>query len=238
MQHVPECRKLAPSSHEAQLSWCNVCASKDVRVWSGRPSGVIASEATMATTKATKQATSKSATAKKSSGGKAYEKTSRCWPGYVPVPGKSEHEEGSCRPETAGKNGGKSVDRETARNKQIGLGGKRAEQARGKSPSAPERKTVSKAAKSHRGPTSAGTRAGGGSAAKKTAGRRPAAKKSAAAKSAPTASAARAKSQDTVVAASVAIAIREAVRRRRALRPVPDQSRSESFPRPEDSPQR
>ena len=24
--------------------------------------------------------------------------TNRCWPGYVPVPGKEEHEQGSCRP--------------------------------------------------------------------------------------------------------------------------------------------
>ena len=95
----------------------------------------------------TKKAASKSAKGSKGAGGEAYEKTSRCWPGYVPVPGKGEHEEGSCRKEPASKNGGEEVDRETARKKQISLGGKRAEQAKGKSPDAAERKSVSKAAK-------------------------------------------------------------------------------------------
>ena len=27
----------------------------------------------------------------------------RCWPGYEPVPGKSEHEQGSCRPKAESK---------------------------------------------------------------------------------------------------------------------------------------
>lgn len=70
--------------------------------------------------------------AKKSS--KRYTKSSRCWPGYEPVPGKSEHEEGSCRKKTASRNGGKEVSRETARKKQISLGGKRAAQTRAKAP--------------------------------------------------------------------------------------------------------
>jgi hypothetical protein len=43
---------------------------------------------------------------------KAEKKTSRCWPGYEPVPGKSEHAEGSCR-------------KKPARKKQIARGGKR-----------------------------------------------------------------------------------------------------------------
>lgn len=30
-------------------------------------------------------------------------KTSRCWPGYEPVPGKAEHEQGSCRPKAKSK---------------------------------------------------------------------------------------------------------------------------------------
>jgi hypothetical protein len=60
---------------------------------------------------------------------KAYTKSSRCWPGYEPVPGKTEHEEGSCRKKPANRNGGKAVGRETARRKQIALGGKRAAQA-------------------------------------------------------------------------------------------------------------
>ena len=61
---------------------------------------------------------------------KANTKTSRCWPGYEPVPGKSEHEEGSCRKKPASRNGGKPVSREKSRKKQIALGGKRAQQAK------------------------------------------------------------------------------------------------------------
>lgn len=95
-----------------------------------------------------KKSTSSKGSGGKGANGKAYEKNSRCWPGYVPVPGKGEHEEGSCRKEPASKNGGMEVDRETARKKQISMGGKRAEQAKGKSPDAAERKSVSKAAKS------------------------------------------------------------------------------------------
>jgi hypothetical protein len=64
------------------------------------------------------------------SSGKAYAKTSRCWPGYEPVKGKSEHDEGSCRKLPASRNGGVEPKRETAREKQISLGGKRARQAR------------------------------------------------------------------------------------------------------------
>ena len=75
--------------------------------------------------------------AKKS--GKSYTKTSRCWPGYEPVSGKSEHEEGSCRKKPASKNGGQPVSRETARKQQIARGGKRAAQARAKSPLAKQR---------------------------------------------------------------------------------------------------
>ena len=75
---------------------------------------------------------------------KAKSKTSRCWPGFEPVPGKSEHEEGSCRKKPASRNGGKPVSREKSRKKQVSLGGKRAEQAKAKSPSAKERKSVSK----------------------------------------------------------------------------------------------
>jgi hypothetical protein len=84
--------------------------------------------------------------AKPKASGKAYAKTSRCWPGYEPVPGKSEHQEGSCRKKPASRNGGKQVDRETARKKQIAQGGRRAKQARSKSPSARERAAARKAA--------------------------------------------------------------------------------------------
>ena len=72
--------------------------------------------------------------------GKTYVKSSRCWPGYEPVPSKGEHEEGSCRKKPASRNGGKEVDREIARKKQISIGGNRAEQAKGKSPDPDERK--------------------------------------------------------------------------------------------------
>ncbi len=80
----------------------------------------------------------------KKSDGKADTKTSRCWPGFEPVPGKSEHEEGSCRKKPASRNGGKEPDRETSRKKQIALGGKRAEQAKSKSPKKSERTAAKK----------------------------------------------------------------------------------------------
>lgn len=113
----------------------------------------------------------------KGASGKPYAKNSRCWPGYVPVPGKGEHEEGSCRKEPASNNGGKEVDRETARKKQISMGGKRAEQAKGKSPDPKERKTVSKAAKEKK---SAAKRTPAKSAAKKAPAKKAPAKKKAA----------------------------------------------------------
>jgi hypothetical protein len=75
---------------------------------------------------------------------KSYTKSSRCWPGYEPVPGKSEHEDGSCRKKPASRNDGEEVSREKARKKQISLGGKRAQQAQAKSPNAKERRSVSK----------------------------------------------------------------------------------------------
>ena len=33
----------------------------------------------------------------------AAKKTDRCWPGYEPVPGKQQHEQGSCRKKAASK---------------------------------------------------------------------------------------------------------------------------------------
>jgi hypothetical protein len=85
--------------------------------------------------------------ATKKSSSKSDEKTSRCWPGFEPVPGKGEHEQGSCRKKPASRNGGKEVDRETSRKKQVAAGGKRGEQAKSKSPNAAERRSVSKTAK-------------------------------------------------------------------------------------------
>jgi hypothetical protein len=75
---------------------------------------------------------------------KPYAKSSRCWPGYEPVPGKSEHDEGSCRKKPASRNAGQKVSREKARKQQISLGGERAKQAKAKSRSAAERRSVSK----------------------------------------------------------------------------------------------
>jgi hypothetical protein len=67
------------------------------------------------------------------------------------MPGKTEHEEGSCRKKPASRNGGEAVDRETSRKKQIKRGGVRAEQAHMKSPKASERKAHSKAARNGTG---------------------------------------------------------------------------------------
>jgi hypothetical protein len=78
---------------------------------------------------------------------KSNTKTSRCWPGYEPVPGKREHEEGSCRKKPASRNGGKPVSREQSRKKQIALGSRRAKQAKSKSPNAGERRSASKTKK-------------------------------------------------------------------------------------------
>ncbi|WP_150132960.1 hypothetical protein [Acidisarcina polymorpha] len=78
------------------------------------------------------------------SNSKAYSKTSRCWPGYEPVPGKAEHEEGSCRKKPASRNGGVEPDREVARKEQIARGGERAQQAKSKSPQRSERAAASK----------------------------------------------------------------------------------------------
>jgi hypothetical protein len=34
---------------------------------------------------------------------KSKSKTTRCWPGYEPVPGKPQHSQGSCRPKSKSK---------------------------------------------------------------------------------------------------------------------------------------
>ena len=138
----------------------------------------------MATTKSSSNSTASKSSGGKAASGKSYEKSSRCWPGYEPVPGKAEHEQGSCKPKAASKNGGKQVDRETARKKQVSMGGKRAEQAKGKSPNAAERKTVSKAATAHRATKSAGKAGSSGSSGSKTKVSAPRAKASAGRKTA------------------------------------------------------
>ena len=103
----------------------------------------------------------------------SYTKTSRCWPGYEPVPGKQEHEEHSCRKKPKSRNGGKEVDRETARKKQMASGGERARQAKASSPDPAERRSVSKTTKT----------AGKKTAAKKSGATKTGAKKAATKKS-------------------------------------------------------
>jgi hypothetical protein len=43
----------------------------------------------------------------------------RCWPGYEPVPGKSEHEQGSCRPKAESKMSGGEKSFRAKRKKQL-----------------------------------------------------------------------------------------------------------------------
>jgi hypothetical protein len=47
------------------------------------------------------------------------EKKDRCWPGYAPVKGKSEHEQGSCRPKAEAKMTPTESKFRTARRKQL-----------------------------------------------------------------------------------------------------------------------
>lgn len=55
-------------------------------------------------------ATKKAASAKK---------TSRCWPGYEPVPGKQEHEQGSCKKKAASKSSPSEKKFQAKRTKQV-----------------------------------------------------------------------------------------------------------------------
>jgi hypothetical protein len=64
--------------------------------------------------------------------GESYTKTSRCWPGYEPVPGKSEHEEHSCR--------------KKSKKKQAALGGERGRKAKAAGPQSTAQKTAAKKA--------------------------------------------------------------------------------------------
>lgn len=43
----------------------------------------------------------------------------RCWPGYEPVPGKSQHEQGSCRPKAQSKMSGGEKSFRAKRKKQL-----------------------------------------------------------------------------------------------------------------------
>lgn len=44
-------------------------------------------------------------------------KTSRCWPGYEPVPGKAPHEKGSCRPQAKSSKAAKPATKTKKRSK-------------------------------------------------------------------------------------------------------------------------
>ena len=43
----------------------------------------------------------------------------RCWPGYEPVPGKAQHEQGSCRPKAESKMSGNEKGFRAKRKKQL-----------------------------------------------------------------------------------------------------------------------
>jgi len=46
-------------------------------------------------------------------------KSTRCWPGYEPVPGKKKHSQGSCRPKSGKKLSGGEKKFRSAREKQL-----------------------------------------------------------------------------------------------------------------------
>lgn len=46
-------------------------------------------------------------------------KSDRCWPGYEPVPGKEEHEQGSCRKKAASKSTASEKKAQSKRKKQL-----------------------------------------------------------------------------------------------------------------------
>jgi hypothetical protein len=48
-------------------------------------------------------------------------KKNRCWPGYEPVAGKEEHEQGSCRPKAESKLTPKEKEFRAARKKQLAV---------------------------------------------------------------------------------------------------------------------
>ncbi|MBL8216036.1 MAG: hypothetical protein JNK87_35270 [Bryobacterales bacterium] len=49
----------------------------------------------------------------------ATKKKDRCWPGYEPVPGKEQHEQGSCRPKAESKLTPKEKEFRAARKRQL-----------------------------------------------------------------------------------------------------------------------
>jgi len=47
------------------------------------------------------------------------QRKNRCWPGYEPVPGKKEHSQGSCRPESKAGLSSEEKKFRTARKRQL-----------------------------------------------------------------------------------------------------------------------
>ncbi len=84
--------------------------------------------------------------------------TNRCWPGYVPVPGKEEHEQGSCRPkpESQLKPDEKMVRAE--RRKELDQWQKEHPKAKRSAAQGHQPKTAAKAGKTQQNKTSSGSK--------------------------------------------------------------------------------
>ncbi len=110
-------------------------------------------------------------------GGTLAKDENRCWPGYEPVPGKTQHEQGSCKPKAKSKMSGGEKNFRSKRKKQLdswkaehpGSPKKAAQHLH-----APGKKTKSAAKKATAKKTTTKK-----AASKKAASKRPAAKKTA-----------------------------------------------------------
>lgn len=96
-------------------------------------------------------------------------KDSRCWPGYEPVPGKAQHEQGSCRPKAESKLAGGEKSFRAKRKKQL-------DKWKSEHPGSPKKAAQHLHAPGQTTKTKA-KKAATKKATKKTAAKRPAAKK-------------------------------------------------------------
>lgn len=103
----------------------------------------------------------------------ASKKADRCWPGYEPVPGKKQHEQGSCRPKAESKLSGSEEKFRGKRKKQL-------DNWKKQHPGSPK-----KAAQHLSAPDKKQSATSKKKAAKKTAAKKTTAKRSAATKRAP-----------------------------------------------------
>ncbi|MFL6452235.1 MAG: hypothetical protein ACJ746_31905 [Bryobacteraceae bacterium] len=101
----------------------------------------------------------------------------RCWPGYEPVPGKTQHEQGSCRPKAESKLSGSEKDFRGKRKKQL-------ESWKVEHPGSPKKAAQHLHAPGQKTKT-AGKKAATKKATKKAAAKRATAKKTAARKRTP-----------------------------------------------------